>query len=165
MKTSTTDPNRETISGLARLVQCDRKTIRNHLARDGAPARAPDGTYERNSTVRFLRGVINKGGSAPSLLEDLRAKRLQLEIEKVTFDLSVQRGEYYRRTVAAPVFAAMTAGLVADLQQKFEMELPARCVGKGQVEIAQLNAAAVDFIIARFIAGQKPLTADQPAPQ
>ncbi len=162
-KQTTDDPNRATLSALSRLVQADRKTVRAHLGRDGAPARGQDGCYDRNACVKFLRAGIGKGAASLSLLEQLRTRRLELEIERVGFDLQVQRGEFFPKKVAIPVFSAMTADLVADLRQKFEAELPPRYIGKSQIENAQLNAAAVDFVVARFIAGQHPLTGSSPA--
>jgi hypothetical protein len=162
-KQTTDDPNRATLSALSRLVQADRKTVRAHLNHDGAPQRGQDGCYDRNAAVRYLRAGIGRGAASLSVLEELRMKRLQLEIERVGFDLQVQRGEFYRKSVATPVFSAMTATLVADLRQKFEAELPPRYAGKGTVECMMMNVEAVDWIIARFIAGQRPLTGSSPA--
>jgi hypothetical protein len=158
MKTKTTDPNRETLSGLARLVQADRKTVRAHLGHDGAPARGRDGCYDRAAAVRFLRAGIGKGAASLSLLEELRTKRLQLEIERVTFELSVQKRDFIPLASLAPQARALVDEIAGLMRQKFEMELPARYAGKSLVECSLINAEAIDEIGKRFKAGVRPLT-------
>jgi hypothetical protein len=148
MKTKTNpDPNRLTISAIAQLLASTRKTIRSHLHRDGAPPRGKDGCYDRTLSLRFLRGSISKGGLSASALEQLRTRRLEIEIERADLELKKARKEVIALDALKEPFGLLIRELQAGLYDKFERELPGRLIGKGQVEITLMLTEACDALV------------------
>ena len=113
-------------------------------------------TYDVEAVAEFISQQA-KTAQIDASAKNYRVEKTRLEAEALAFDLQVKRGEYFRKADAAPVIAAMTSELVGLLREKFEMELPARYTGKGQIETAAMNAEAVDLILKRFKAGARPL--------
>ena len=100
--------------------------------------------------MRYLRGSIAKGGAGGSQLEQLRVRRLQIEIERAELELARSRGEVFERASIRPVLQMLVSEFQAGLFEKFENELPPRYVGKGQVECSLMNRDACDELIHKW---------------
>jgi hypothetical protein len=136
------------------MLKISRPTLDAYLTMQGSPVPDESRTYDVEAVAEFISQQA-KTAAVDASAKNYRMEKTRMEAENLAFDLQVKRGEFFRKSVAIPVFAAMTADLVANLREKFEAELPPRYVGKSQIENAQMNQVAVDLIIARFIAGQK----------
>ena len=141
------DSNRLTISAIAELLSCTRKTARVHLHRDGAPPRGTDGLYDRTLALRFLRGSISKGGAGGSQLEQLRVRRLQIEIERAELELARSRGEVFERASIRPALQMMVSEFQEGLYERFTRQAPVRCVGKNITEVTLLLQDHCDQLV------------------
>ena len=139
------------------MLKISRPTLDAYLTMPGSPVPDESRTYDVEAVAEFISQQA-KTSAVDASAKNYRMEKTRMEAENLAFDLQIKRGEFFRKSVAIPVFAAMTADLVANLREKFEAELPPRYVGKSQIENAQMNQVAVDFIIARFIDEQKVLT-------
>lgn len=147
------EPKKVTKSDLVRELKLSRTTVQKYLTQDGAPQPDPRTGYD----VEKVRAHIAEQGSGSvegSEVAQLRAQKQRLEIEEMEDARLLRRGELVKKSQIAPAVAAYNAGLTADLRQKFEIELPAKYKGRGMVECQQMNAEAVDWILARLKSGQ-----------
>lgn len=151
-------PGRARKLQLALMLKISRPTLDVYLTMPGSPIPDKRRTYEIAAVESFIAANA-KTSATNDAGKTYRTEKTKMEAENLKFDLDVKRGEYFQRSVAIPVFANMTSELVANLRQKYELELPSRCVGKSLVEITQINIEAIDWIIKRFKAGARPLTA------
>lgn len=145
---------------LAEKLGISRPTLDKYLAYETAPQPDGDGAYDVEEMVSFLaKNARDVGGTGTGKnLNEWRAFKLELECQKLQHAIEVERGDYIEKKEAARTIVPIMAELGSLLTQKFEMELPSRCVGKDSIEIAQLNAEAIDQIIKRFRTGMKPFT-------
>lgn len=145
---------------LAEKLGISRPTLDKYLALEGSPQHDGEGAYDVEETVAFLaKNARDVGGTGTGKsLNEWRAFKLELECQKLQHLLEVERGDYIEKKEAARTIVPIMQELGSLLTQKFEMELPSRCVGKDAVEIAILNAEAIDQVIKRFRAGVKSIT-------
>lgn len=88
-----------------------------------------------------------------------KSEKFRLECERIAFDLAARRREFVTRQEITTAIVPLMAELAQSLEMQFVQILPARCRGKTVVEIAEMNRAAVDQIIARFRSGSKEVGA------
>lgn len=145
---------------LAEKLGISRVTLDKYLALESAPQPDGENAYDVEEMVAFLsKNARDVGGTGTGKsLNEWRAFKLELECAKLQHALEVDRGDYIEKKEAARTIVPIMQELGSLLTQKFEMELPSRCVGKDAVEIAQLNADAIDHVIKRFRAGMKAIT-------
>lgn len=140
----------------------DRATVTKYLDLPGAPEPDDRGRFSYRQTIGWMERNATTSAGSPKMREH-REAIARIEAETKAFDLGVKRGEFVERTKIAPAIAAFMAALTADLQAKFERELPAKYEGKTLAERAALNASGVDFVLRRLKNGARPLTGESPA--
>lgn len=155
---------------LADKLGVSRPTLDRYLAMEGAPTESGDKMYDVEAVAKFIQANLPTGPGGPQgnlkgtaeeklTLAGLKIEKLSLECQKLRHAIEVDRGDYISKREAAAVIIPVMSELGSLLTQKFEMELPSRCVGKDAVEIAQLNAEGIDKVIKRFKTGMAPFMA------
>lgn len=136
----------------------NRETVSQYLARDGAPKPDGDMRYDYDSALAFIKANAPKVGQQSPEMAQMREALLRIQLEKEQIELAVQRGRYVDKTKIVPAIAGFNTQLTDDLRMKFESELPPKYEGKNRVERQQMNADAIDWVLRRLKAGQRPLT-------
>jgi hypothetical protein len=140
----------------------DRGTLTKYLSMQGAPDPDEAGRFDYGAVLRWVQ-QNSKTAHGSAEIRSLKEQLLRTEAEAKAFDLGVKKGAYVEREKIEPTIAAFMASLTADLQAKFELELPAKYEGKTLAERTELNAAAVDFVLKRLRDGAKPLVRKEAA--
>lgn len=146
-------------SQLALRGKIDRGTLARYLAMKGAPRPNDKMRFPFTRVMEFVRRVAPHAGTeAGGESRKLRERLLQIEVEEREHDLAVKRGRTVDKARIDPVLASMFGQLTEDLRSKFERELPMKCPGKTPVEIMQMNAVAIDWVLTRLKNGAEPIT-------
>lgn len=143
------------------------RTLRDYAKQPGfpAPKRERPRMYSFTDVEKWVAKNNGLNGQTVTGTEASNAKveKIKLDLERARYDFEIQRGEYIHRKKLAETFEPLVANLRADLQKEFEDKLPGQYKGRTRAECQQLNAAAVDRIIAAIRAGAAPLVVTAPA--
>ena len=148
---------------LSRKLGSSRPTLDKYLNMEGAPKPDDKGRFEVVAVLDWVRTHGNKALDSQGVM-DWRAKKLELECERLMVDvemrqhaLSVEKGEHISKEEASNIIVPLMLELSSLLRQKFEVELPTQYRGKSAVESGEMNAKAIDEIVARIKSGTKKL--------
>jgi hypothetical protein len=136
----------KTIVELAEILGVTRRTLSSWRKMDGAPKPLPNGDHDVSAWREFVRLRGLKGGREPAgaNTENLKARRLLVDIEERELRLAIKRGDYiHRETIRKAVLEGL-ARLFAILHKRLEDELPPLSCGKDAVGIREDNAKALD---------------------
>lgn len=131
-----------------------RSSLDKFLSLVDAPKPDKAKTYDVLAVTEFIGANSTRAGEKDAI-KALRAKKLGLECERIALELNVERGNFVPRSEIVPAIARLWGELHALCRQKFEFELPTRCVGKNAIEISQINIDALEFIDKRFKVGSQ----------
>jgi len=135
---------------LADALGVSRRSLTNWRKRKGAPKPASNGQHSVTEWRLFLRsqGLIeNADGSSehdPEEMEELKRKRLKVDIEKREHELAIQRSEYLHKDDVREAVTALVADALKLLRNRFENELPPICAGLDAVRIRKENSRVID---------------------
>lgn len=130
----------------------ERKELDRYLGLPGAPKPSANKTYSSLEISEWIAKAA-KNINEKDVIKQLRAKKLGLECERITLELSQERSILVPKAEIVPVIARLWGELHALLRQKFEFELPQRCAGRNAIEISQFNIEALAWVDSRFKAG------------
>lgn len=138
-------------------------TLRGYLLRGGAPKPDEQGLFDMDQVKEWAIAcaATAKAGNAAvrgSPIERARLEKLRMEIASQRREDKRLSGELVPKKQIEPAISSLLTGLVKDMRQKFEQELPHKYRGRGLVEWQQMNAAAVDWIISRVREGAFAIT-------
>jgi hypothetical protein len=150
-------PTRARKLQLAMMLNISRPTLDEYLKMPGAPIADGARMFDVEAVAKFVAANAKTAAADPST-KNWRAEKTRIEAENLAFDLQVKRGDYFLKSDAVPVLAALVAEVQQNLREKFELELPPRYVGKTMIECQMMNQEAIDLIVRRIKAGGKPLT-------
>lgn len=138
---------------LSRLLKVSRGTLDKYLAMPGAPKPNKRSEYKPSLVSVFVQGNAPRAGGESDDLRDLKKRVLLANAQKAEIEVKQATEELIPVAKIRPVVEAYLSELTTNLQAKFEMELPPKYRGKNQIECAQMNAEAVDFVLKRMKAG------------
>jgi hypothetical protein len=118
----------------------------------GAPKRDKNGEFDAAEVATFIGDNATKAGDQGNL-KSLRERKLGLECIRLAHEIKISQGEYIKKEQVESDIYAIFSEIHQTLQSLLEHELPPKYRGKGQVEIQQINAAALDDFCRRFKAG------------
>ena len=161
-KSKQTRPETLSKSDLGRRLNISRQTIAKYLGMPGAPAADTRGCYDLAAVAGFIGTNAPRAGEAEGI-RALRAEKLRLECARLAHELKVISGEIVPLSEIEPAIAKMMSQLTSDLQAKFEAEIPSKCAGKSVIEIKQLMAEAIDYVLTRLKHGKDAIAPEQDA--
>ena len=136
----------KTIVELSEILGVTRRTLSSWRKMEGAPKPLPNGDHDVSAWREFvrLRGLKGAREPAGANTENLKARRLLVDIEERELRLAIKRGDYiHRETIRKAVLEGL-ARLFAILHKRLEDELPPLSCGKDAVGIREDNAKALD---------------------
>lgn len=148
------------LSQIALRAKIDRETVTKYMRMEGAPAPDDARRYNYRAALAWIEKHAPRVAGNSTELNELRKTQLRIKNEIAEIDLKVKRGQFFDKREIEPAILKFNTQLTADLQAKFEQELPTKYAGKSVAEIQQLNAAAVDWVLTRLKDGQKPIVAE-----
>lgn len=137
---------------LGRKLSISRVTIDKYLSMSGAPKGDKNGEFDVAEVAKFIGDNAVKAGDQGNL-KSLREKKLGLECIRLAHEIKISQGEYIKKDQVESDIYAIFSEIHHALHSLFEHELPPKYRGKGQIEIQQINARALDDFEIRFKAG------------
>lgn len=130
---------------IAQRIGVDRRTINNWSKFDDFPKPRPNGDYALEDMVEWVKDRGLKGGEKPTI-STLKERELAAKIEKLEFQLDVEKGKYILLEDAKRDSAQLAAEAKSVLQFKIERELPPQVFGIQIPEIEAMCKKAVDEV-------------------
>lgn len=139
---------------LAAQLGISRVTLDEYLNRKTPPPPKPDkaGAYSVDDVAHYIEVNGAKAVSTEEMRR-LREALLRMDVEERAIQIGIRKGEIIERAKVRPGIEAVMGRLTADLQAKFEQELPSKYGGRTGLQCAELNAAAVDWVLRRMKEG------------
>ncbi len=150
------EPTRLRKNLLAPELGISRPTLDKYLAIEGAPTPNRALTYSIEAVADFIgKQKIAEGKVKGRTYYD--AELARLKCEQLAESIARERGDWVHKSELSKTLIPLMGELGALNEQKFALELPARCKGRDTIEIAQIAREMCDFIAKRFRDGTKEL--------
>lgn len=134
------------LTELASALGVTRQSVHRWRKMENAPQPAANGLHSVIAWRQFMAENDLEGGTAPTDMEALRARKLLADIEDRELRVALRKGEYVSLEEVRLTWTTQVGRAIALMRAKFESELPPILSGLDAYAIQRELSAAIDEV-------------------